>query len=111
MFEKVSVFLDSPTVSTEEYGAVDDDNVFEAPIMADKDILQESRREDTLESGEIATEGYLSMIEKMPHRGIRAHYEKLSEFERGRIIELKEAGCANQGIARHMGRSDVAIRR
>ncbi|GFT55288.1 transposable element Tcb1 transposase [Trichonephila clavipes] len=26
----------------------------------------------------------------MPHRRIRAHYEQLSEFERGRIIGLKE---------------------
>ncbi|GFX31094.1 HTH_Tnp_Tc3_2 domain-containing protein [Trichonephila clavipes] len=44
-------------------------------------------------------------------RGIRAHYEQLSEFERGRIIELKEAGWADRRIARHMGRSDAAIRR
>ncbi|GFV72778.1 histone-lysine N-methyltransferase SETMAR [Trichonephila clavipes] len=29
--------------------------------------------------------------EKMPRRRIRAHYEHLSEFERGRIIGLKEA--------------------
>ncbi|GFT97166.1 hypothetical protein TNCV_3858241 [Trichonephila clavipes] len=46
------------------------------------------------------------------HSGwIRAHYEQLSEFERGRIIELKEGGWANWRIARHMGRSDGAIRR
>ncbi|GFU99555.1 transposable element Tc1 transposase [Trichonephila clavipes] len=31
------------------------------------------------------------MTEKMPRRGIRAHYEQQSKFERGRIIELKEA--------------------
>ncbi|GFV46747.1 uncharacterized protein TNCV_1882061 [Trichonephila clavipes] len=55
--------------------------------------------------------GYLSMTEKMSHQGIRAHYEQLSEFERCRIIELKEAGWANQRIARHMDRSDAAIRR
>ncbi|GFV57307.1 HTH_Tnp_Tc3_2 domain-containing protein [Trichonephila clavipes] len=47
----------------------------------------------------------------MSHRGIRAHYEQLSEFERGRIIEQKEAGWANRRIACHMGRSDEAIRR
>ncbi|GFV93880.1 hypothetical protein TNCV_1811351 [Trichonephila clavipes] len=41
---------------------------------------------------------------------IRAHSEQLSEFERG-IIGLKEGGWANQRIARHMGRSDAAIRR
>ncbi|GFW89023.1 uncharacterized protein TNCV_2684571 [Trichonephila clavipes] len=39
------------------------------------------------------------------------HYEQLSEFERGRIIEVKETGWANRRIARHMSRSDVAIRR
>ncbi|GFS89389.1 HTH_Tnp_Tc3_2 domain-containing protein [Trichonephila clavipes] len=47
----------------------------------------------------------------MPRRGIQSHYEQLSEFERGRIIELKEAGWANWRIARRMGRSDAAIRR
>ncbi|GFU18250.1 HTH_Tnp_Tc3_2 domain-containing protein [Trichonephila clavipes] len=47
----------------------------------------------------------------MPLRGIRAHYEQLSEFERGRIIELKEAGWENRRIARYMGRGDAAIRR
>ncbi|GFX98678.1 HTH_Tnp_Tc3_2 domain-containing protein [Trichonephila clavipes] len=55
--------------------------------------------------------GYLSVTEKVPRRGIRAHYEQLSEFERGRIIELKEADWANRRIARHMSHSDVAIRR
>ncbi|GFX51546.1 hypothetical protein TNCV_5012501 [Trichonephila clavipes] len=35
---------------------------------------------------------------------IQAHYEHLSEFERGIIIGLKEAGWENRGIARHMGR-------
>ncbi|GFX46419.1 uncharacterized protein TNCV_238811 [Trichonephila clavipes] len=51
------------------------------------------------------------MTEKMPSRGIRAHYEQLSEFKRGRIIELKEAGWTNRRIARHMGRSGAASRR
>ncbi|GFU07290.1 SCAN domain-containing protein 3 [Trichonephila clavipes] len=41
----------------------------------------------------------------------RAHYEQLSEFERGRIIGLKEAGWANRRIARYMGQSAVAFRR
>ncbi|GFW68558.1 uncharacterized protein TNCV_529131 [Trichonephila clavipes] len=31
-------------------------------------------------------------------------YEQLSEFERGRIIGMKEAGSANRRIARHIGR-------
>ncbi|GFT42284.1 transposable element Tc1 transposase [Trichonephila clavipes] len=41
----------------------------------------------------------------MPRRRIRAHYEQLSEFERGCIIELIEGGRANCRIARHMSRS------
>ncbi|GFX10373.1 hypothetical protein TNCV_1867681 [Trichonephila clavipes] len=47
----------------------------------------------------------------MPRRGTWAHCEQLSEFERGRIIEPKEAGWENSRISRHMGRSDAAIRR
>ncbi|GFX88126.1 HTH_Tnp_Tc3_2 domain-containing protein [Trichonephila clavipes] len=47
----------------------------------------------------------------MPRRRIRAHYEQLSGFERGRIIGLKEAGCTNWRIALHMDRSDAAIKR
>ncbi|GFW12326.1 HTH_Tnp_Tc3_2 domain-containing protein [Trichonephila clavipes] len=33
------------------------------------------------------------------------------DFDKGRIIELKEADWANRRIARHMGRRDAAIRR
>ncbi|GFU37532.1 HTH_Tnp_Tc3_2 domain-containing protein [Trichonephila clavipes] len=47
----------------------------------------------------------------MPCRRIRAHYKQLSEFERGRIIGLKETGWANWRIPCHMGQSDAAIRR
>ncbi|GFT96157.1 hypothetical protein TNCV_1884791 [Trichonephila clavipes] len=47
----------------------------------------------------------------MPRRSILAHYEQLSEFERGRIIGLKEGGWENWRIARDMGRIDTAIRR
>ncbi|GFV67057.1 hypothetical protein TNCV_357411 [Trichonephila clavipes] len=43
----------------------------------------------------------------MPRRRIRAHYEQLSEFERGRIIGLKEGSWANRRFVRHMGRSDA----
>ncbi|GFW35373.1 HTH_Tnp_Tc3_2 domain-containing protein [Trichonephila clavipes] len=42
---------------------------------------------------------------------IRVYYEQMSEFERDCIIVLKETGCTNRGIARHMGRSNAAIRR
>ncbi|GFW99999.1 HTH_Tnp_Tc3_2 domain-containing protein [Trichonephila clavipes] len=51
------------------------------------------------------------MTEKLPRRGIQAHYQQLSDIERGHIIELKEAGWANRRISRHMGRNDAAIRR
>ncbi|GFV04107.1 uncharacterized protein TNCV_917281 [Trichonephila clavipes] len=47
----------------------------------------------------------------MARHRIRAHYEQLSTFERGRIIGLKEAGWTNRRIARHMERIDAAIRR
>ncbi|UYV77764.1 hypothetical protein LAZ67_15002190 [Cordylochernes scorpioides] len=47
----------------------------------------------------------------MPRRKIRAHYEHISEFETGRAIGLKEAGWSNRLIARHLCRSDAAIRR
>ncbi|GFX93692.1 SCAN domain-containing protein 3 [Trichonephila clavipes] len=40
IFEKVSVVLYSPTISSEEFVAVDDDNVRTAPIMANKDLLE-----------------------------------------------------------------------
>ncbi|UYV63148.1 hypothetical protein LAZ67_2003293, partial [Cordylochernes scorpioides] len=47
----------------------------------------------------------------MPRRKIRAHYEHMSKFETGRVIGLKEAGWSNRLIARHLCRSDAAIRR
>ncbi|PRD34960.1 UNVERIFIED_CONTAM: hypothetical protein NCL1_13003 [Trichonephila clavipes] len=46
----------------------------------------------------------------MPRCRIRARYEQLSEFERGRISGLKEAGWANLRISRHMDRSNAVIR-
>ncbi|GFS88101.1 hypothetical protein TNCV_764801 [Trichonephila clavipes] len=54
---------------------------------------------------------YLSTTDRMPRGRIRAHYKQLSDFERERIIGLKEAGRANRRIAHHMGRGDAAIRR
>ncbi|UYV82173.1 hypothetical protein LAZ67_21001252 [Cordylochernes scorpioides] len=47
----------------------------------------------------------------MLRRKIRAHYEHMSQFETGRAIGLKEAGGSNRLIARHLCRSDAAIRR
>ncbi|GFX73040.1 HTH_Tnp_Tc3_2 domain-containing protein [Trichonephila clavipes] len=46
----------------------------------------------------------------MPHHWIRAHREKLSEFERGRIIGLKRAGWENWRIAHHIWIRDAAFR-
>ncbi|UYV74897.1 Transposase, partial [Cordylochernes scorpioides] len=46
-----------------------------------------------------------------PRRKIRAHYEHMSEFETGRTIGLKKAGWSNRLIARHLCRSDAAIKR
>ncbi|GFX98381.1 SCAN domain-containing protein 3 [Trichonephila clavipes] len=40
MFEKVSVLLDCPAVSSKEFVVVNFDNVYTAPIMADRDILK-----------------------------------------------------------------------
>ncbi|GFV73409.1 SCAN domain-containing protein 3 [Trichonephila clavipes] len=40
MFEKVSVLLDCPTESSEEFVAVDNGNVCTTPMIADKDILE-----------------------------------------------------------------------
>ncbi|GFY31153.1 hypothetical protein TNCV_4360601 [Trichonephila clavipes] len=55
--------------------------------------------------------GYLSVTEKMPHGGIRAPCKQLSELQRNRIIELKEAGWGNCRMALHMGRKDSSIKR
>ncbi|GFX64942.1 HTH_Tnp_Tc3_2 domain-containing protein [Trichonephila clavipes] len=46
-----------------------------------------------------------------PEIRILAHFEQLSEFERGRIIGLKEEGLGNRRITHHKGQSDAAIRR
>lgn len=54
---------------------------------------------------------YLMTIAIMPHRWIRAHDKHIWYFEGGRVIELKEADCENQRIARHFGRRNAAIRR
>ncbi|GFU57224.1 hypothetical protein TNCV_3634161 [Trichonephila clavipes] len=40
MLEKVSVLWDCPTVSSEEFVEVNDDNVCTAPIMTDEDISE-----------------------------------------------------------------------
>ncbi|GFX79080.1 HTH_Tnp_Tc3_2 domain-containing protein [Trichonephila clavipes] len=43
----------------------------------------------------------------MPLRRNRWQYEQLTDFDRGRIIGLREAGWSNRRIGRHLGRSDM----
>ncbi|GFY06810.1 transposable element Tcb2 transposase [Trichonephila clavipes] len=47
----------------------------------------------------------------MPLRRFRRQYEQLSQFERGRIIGMMEAGWPVRLIARPFGRSDCDVRR
>ncbi|GFV01378.1 transposable element Tcb2 transposase [Trichonephila clavipes] len=47
----------------------------------------------------------------MPLRHFRRQYEQLSQFERGRIIGMMEAGLSVRRVARQLGRSDCVVRR
>ncbi|GFW38715.1 transposable element Tcb2 transposase [Trichonephila clavipes] len=47
----------------------------------------------------------------MPLRRFRRQYEQLSQFERGRIIGMREAGWSARQAARQLGRSDCVVRR
>ncbi|GFU25442.1 HTH_Tnp_Tc3_2 domain-containing protein [Trichonephila clavipes] len=47
----------------------------------------------------------------MPLRRNRRQYEQLTDFDRGRIIGLTEAGWSNRRIGRHLGRSDMVVAR
>ncbi|GFT91032.1 transposable element Tcb1 transposase [Trichonephila clavipes] len=47
----------------------------------------------------------------MPLRRNRRLYEQLTDFDRGRIIGLREAGWSNRRIGRHLGRSDMVVAR
>ncbi|GFW40933.1 HTH_Tnp_Tc3_2 domain-containing protein [Trichonephila clavipes] len=47
----------------------------------------------------------------MPLRRKRRQYEQLTDFDRGRIIGLREAGWSNRRIGRHLGRSDMVVAR
>ncbi|GFW69901.1 HTH_Tnp_Tc3_2 domain-containing protein [Trichonephila clavipes] len=46
----------------------------------------------------------------MPLRRNRRQYEQLTDFDRGRIIGLREAGWSNRRISRHLG-SDMVVAR
>ncbi|GFX31516.1 HTH_Tnp_Tc3_2 domain-containing protein [Trichonephila clavipes] len=47
----------------------------------------------------------------MPLRRNRRQYEQLTDFDRGRIIGLREAGWSNRRIGRPLGRSDMVVAR
>ncbi|GFX49030.1 HTH_38 domain-containing protein [Trichonephila clavipes] len=47
----------------------------------------------------------------MPLRRNRRQYEQLTDFDRGRIIGLREADWSNRRIGRHLGRSDMVVAR
>ncbi|GFX18413.1 transposable element Tcb2 transposase [Trichonephila clavipes] len=47
----------------------------------------------------------------MSLRRNRRQYEQLTDFDRGRIIGLSEAGWSNRRIGRHLGRSDMVVAR
>ncbi|PRD19924.1 UNVERIFIED_CONTAM: Transposable element Tcb2 transposase [Trichonephila clavipes] len=47
----------------------------------------------------------------MPLRHFRRQYEQLSQFGRGRIIGMMEAGWSARRAARQLGRSDCVVRR
>ncbi|GFY04160.1 transposable element Tc1 transposase [Trichonephila clavipes] len=47
----------------------------------------------------------------MTLRRNRRQYEQLTDFDRGRIIGLREAGWSNRRIGRHLGRSDMVVAR
>ncbi|GFU19993.1 transposable element Tcb2 transposase [Trichonephila clavipes] len=47
----------------------------------------------------------------MPLRRFRRQYAQLSQFERGRIIGMMEAGWSARRVARQLRRSDCAVRR
>ncbi|GFW05487.1 transposable element Tc1 transposase [Trichonephila clavipes] len=46
----------------------------------------------------------------MPLRRNRRQYEQLMDFDRDRIIGLREAGWSNRRIGRHLGRSERQCR-
>ncbi|GFY14978.1 HTH_Tnp_Tc3_2 domain-containing protein [Trichonephila clavipes] len=47
----------------------------------------------------------------MPLRRNRWQYEQLTDFDRGRIIGLREAGWSNRRIGHPLGRSDMVVAR
>ncbi|GFW00494.1 HTH_Tnp_Tc3_2 domain-containing protein [Trichonephila clavipes] len=48
---------------------------------------------------------------RIPLRRNRRQYEQLTDFDRGRIIGLREVGWSNRRIGRHLGWSDMVVAR
>ncbi|GFT69363.1 uncharacterized protein TNCV_2142771 [Trichonephila clavipes] len=46
----------------------------------------------------------------IPLRCFQRQYEQLSQFERGRIIGMMEAGWSARRVTRQLGRSDCVLR-
>lgn len=47
----------------------------------------------------------------MPLRRYRRPYRQLNDFERGRIVGMREAGWSYRAIGRHLQRTDTAVQR
>ncbi|GFX20900.1 transposable element Tcb2 transposase [Trichonephila clavipes] len=58
---------------------------------------------------EVLLKGSVKLL--IPLRRNRRQYEQLTDFDRGRIIGLREAGWSNRRIGRHLGRSDMVVAR
>ncbi|GFU38496.1 putative DD41D transposase [Trichonephila clavipes] len=58
----------------------------------------------------IPSKAWLYLLQDASKRN-RRQYEQLTDFDRGRIIGLREAGWSNRRIDRHLGRSDMVVAR
>ncbi|GFY26386.1 SCAN domain-containing protein 3 [Trichonephila clavipes] len=59
---KIPAGLDCPTVPSEEFVGVDDDNVCTAPIMADKDILKFVQSSKNISDTDVDDENEMNFI-------------------------------------------------
>ncbi|GFY03379.1 SCAN domain-containing protein 3 [Trichonephila clavipes] len=63
---KVYVLLDCPTISSEEFAAVDDDNVCTASITAGKDILEFVQRSKNIIGADSDDENKMNKVAPAP---------------------------------------------
>ncbi|GFW84538.1 SCAN domain-containing protein 3 [Trichonephila clavipes] len=66
MFEKFSVLLDYTTISSEEFFAIQDDNVYTASIMPEKDILEFVPRSKNIIDGDSDGENEMNNAASTP---------------------------------------------